>query len=193
MAPNRVRVPALLAASLMLACTSIRTGSKVSPDGVGELQRGVTSQTEVRLRFGPPTSMRMRSDGSSTWRYVYEEIQARDTGTVTRLLCTVGLLIRIPACLLPTLGYRAERITRDELTIRFDDAQVILSYSYLHEEVPVSGVYDPVVRAPGRFPRTGRRSPIGPTRGPGAVPSAIHEASRLPTLARSPLGEPRLF
>ena len=174
MTPNRfcvlpLRILPLVA--LLVACTSVRTGTQVSADVVGEIERGVTTQADVQRSFGDPTSIQIRSDRTSVWRYSYEEVRAQDTGTLTRLLCTVGVLVRIPACLFNAVSYRNAKTTRDELTVRFDEDRLVTSYTYLHEEIPASGVYDPVVTGPGTPGRPGR-SPSR-TRGPITIPVAV--------------------
>ncbi len=157
-------------AVVFVACTSVRMGTKVSRDDLGVLERGVTTQNDVRRTFGEPTSVRVSSDGTLVWRYEYEEVRGHDTGTLARLACAIGRFVRIPACLFQPLSYREEVRTRDQLTVSFGPDRVLAAYAYTHEEMPLSGVYDPAVGAPGS---PGRR-------GPAPIPSTMPVARGAP-------------
>jgi len=158
-------------AAVLVACASVHAGKKVSQDDVSLLERGVTTQRDVRRSFGEPTFSRVDSDGRAVWRYEYEEVKSRDTGTLTRLACSVGVLLRIPACLFQPMSYRSEKTIRDELTVYFDAQSVVASFSYTHEERPLSGVYDPALGIPGGS---------GPGRGQDRIPSTIPIADDAP-------------
>ncbi len=160
-----------------VACTSLKTGRQVSPDTVGELERGVTTQAEVQRAFGTPTFRKVGSEGNSVWRYSYEEVRVKDTGTLTRVLCTFGVLIQVPACIFNGVSYRNGVTTRDELTITFDEELVVASYTYAHEEIPVSGTYDPVLSGPSRNPGPATTLPGGGLPGPRGIPVAKHDRS----------------
>jgi len=154
----------------------MRVGKEVSPDNVGGLERGVTTQADVQRDFGEPTLRSVSSDGTATWRYSYEEVNVKDTGTLTRILCTVGVVVRVPACVFNPVSYRSGVTIRDELTIVFDEDLVVSSYTYVHEEIPVSGTYDPVVAEPSSRPNTPQAPPM---RGGGPMTIPISDERRI--------------
>jgi outer membrane protein assembly factor BamE (lipoprotein component of BamABCDE complex) len=65
----------LLFCLLLAACVS--AGVEVTQNQVASLQKGVTTYSDVVARFGKPTSVMLRSDGSKIVSYVYVHSQAR--------------------------------------------------------------------------------------------------------------------
>jgi outer membrane protein assembly factor BamE (lipoprotein component of BamABCDE complex) len=133
------RVSALLLVLALVSTACSTTGRRFSPDLVPFIERGKSTQQDVRRWFGEPASVRVRGSGVSAWTYMYEERKRGDTRTITRLISWIGGLFG-HFWWMPPFGVSYEVVTRHRLVVFFDEEGVATEYEYSREEVPITQV-----------------------------------------------------
>lgn len=79
---------AALAASTMVLCGCISTGTKVTDDQMMKFQKGVTTESQVIAQLGQPNGTQRASDGTITDTYMY----VHATPDAVDFIPVVGLL-----------------------------------------------------------------------------------------------------
>ncbi len=133
------RVSAILLALALASTACSTTGRRFSPDLVPYIERGKSTQQDVRRWFGQPTSIRIRGSGPTVWTYRYEERTRGDTRTITRLISWIGRLLG-RFWWMPPFGVSYEMVTRHRLVVYFDEEGVVTEYEYTREELPIRQV-----------------------------------------------------
>lgn len=67
----------LLVAVVLSGCAS--AGRKIDQTSVDKLQKGVSTQADVRSAIGSPEQITKDSDGNETWVYIYTRSQVKGT------------------------------------------------------------------------------------------------------------------
>ncbi len=132
------RISALLLVLALVSTGCSTAGRRFSPDLVPYIERGESTQQDVRRWFGEPTSVRVRGSGLSAWTYTYEERKRGDTRTITRLISWIGRLFGgFWSWWMPPFGVSYEVVTRHRLVVFFDEEGIATEYEYSREELPV--------------------------------------------------------
>ena len=130
--------PALAALIVAVACSA--TGHRFDPDSVPKISPRVSTVQDVNRWFGEPTSVQTRGTGGSSWLYLYEEIERRDTRTITKIGRSIASLFGWRT-FFPPVDLAYENRTRHALTVDFDPSGVVRDYTYERTEVPTRRVY----------------------------------------------------
>ena len=123
----------ILLAILLASCAS--RGREFSVDSVPLIQRGVTTQEDVKRLFGEPTTIRARGSGVSAWGYLYEETETADTRMLARVGEWIAALLG-QRVITPPLGVRYENVTTHELQVYFDTEGIVSEYEYKRRQLP---------------------------------------------------------
>lgn len=140
-APRRTALQLATATATALALAACATrGAELSQDHISHIQRGVTTEQEVRDWFGTPISYDVDSGGRERWLYLHEETTRRDTGSITKIAASIASLLggRI---FRPPVDVAYENRVREELEVYFDPRGVVSYYRYAREEIPTRRVY----------------------------------------------------
>jgi len=65
---------------LLAGCYSTKMGDPIDADKVSQIQKGVTTRTQVEAMFGAPMSSSMMGDGRRMLVYNYSEFNGHMTG-----------------------------------------------------------------------------------------------------------------
>lgn len=128
----------LAAGALILACAT--RGARFNVDAVAKIRPGVTTQAEVRRWFGQPVGVRVNASGTTRWRYLYEESERRDTGTLTKIGRSVASVFGLRV-FVPPVDVAWENTTRHELDVLFGPQGVVEDYAYDRRDTPSRRVY----------------------------------------------------
>jgi len=135
--PRCISALVLVLALVATACST--TGQRFSPDLVPYIERGESTQQDVRRWFGEPSSVHVRGSGSSVWTYAYEERKRGDTRAITDLVSWIASLFG-RFWWMPPFGVSYEVVTRHRLVVFFDEEGVATEYEYSREEFPIRRV-----------------------------------------------------
>lgn len=130
----------MLAIALLVLAACATTGSPINEDSVGRIERGVTTEREIRKWFGDPASVRKTGSGHRSWGYRYEEKTRRDTGTLTKIGRSVASIFGARV-FLPPVDVAYENRVRHRLVVYFDQGGTVVNYAYEREELPTKKVY----------------------------------------------------
>jgi hypothetical protein len=147
----RVILVCLLSAT---ACASPQP--KLSRDRVAAVERGVTTQEQIRTWFGEPTGLELAADGSSTWRYEYERSEVARAGRSRTALCTANRLPYLQSLLFWFRVCDEVRVV-EEMVLSFTVNLVVDTFKFARIEFPEANrgiVLGPPIPGPvpGPFP-----------------------------------------
>ncbi len=135
---QRITLAGALALLIVTGCAT--SGTRFDPDSVGRIEPGRTTQAQVKLMFGSPTTVRTRGTGGSEWSYDYREQINRDTGMISRMAVFVARLFGRRAIYSPVnVAYRND--IRHKLRVIFRSDGVVDDYVYERTDQPSKRVY----------------------------------------------------
>ncbi len=65
----------LLSVLIITGCAS--SGTPIRAYDVGSIEKGVTTESDIRLRFGPPQTVALDQDGNRIYGYTYVKASSR--------------------------------------------------------------------------------------------------------------------
>ena len=133
--PQAMRRAAHALCVLLLLAACATRGREFDVDRVPFIERGLSTQEDVRRWFGEPTSVKSRGSGVSAGGYLYEETETRDTRMLTRIGGWIAALLGYPVHV-PPLGARYETRTTHSLQVFFDAEGVVTEYEYTRRQLP---------------------------------------------------------
>lgn len=138
----RRRLAALLGLVLLHALFTgcAQRGSNFAADKIPRIEKGVTTREQVDGWFGRPITVKQRTSGFATYRYLHEENTSHDTGVFTRIGAFVAGFFGYGGYGSP-VNVRYENTVRHELVVLFDPDGVVQSYGYERTEIPSKQIY----------------------------------------------------
>ena len=129
---------AVVGTALLLAC--VTRGGHFNADAVPRIRVDQTTQEQIREWFGEPVGVSIDSSGQTSWRYMYEEVERRDTRTITRIGRSIASIFG-RRVIVPPVDIAYENETRHELNVRFDRDGIVRDYTYDRQTLPTKRVY----------------------------------------------------
>jgi outer membrane protein assembly factor BamE (lipoprotein component of BamABCDE complex) len=132
------RTLAIVGIAVLVAC--VTRGGQFNSDAVPKIRVGETTQAQIRRWFGEPLGVSIDSSGETKWRYMYEEVERRDTRMIARIGRSIASIFG-QRVVVPPVDIAYENETRHELKVRFDEEGIVRDYSYDRQTLPTRRIY----------------------------------------------------
>jgi hypothetical protein len=123
----KTAISAVLIGSILLTgCAgvgNVKMKQETKASASGKIEKGVTTQSQVKQTFGDPYETTYTSNGNQIYKYMYDDASAFNPETVASMIFTLGLV-----------GFKTKG-TRKELTILFDDYEKVKTYNISESKI----------------------------------------------------------
>jgi len=100
-----------------VGCTSATSGTMQSQDKLSQIQKGVTTRSEVETLLGPPTSVTSEPDGTTVMLYVAGEVNTQND---------FSWMIPVAGAFIPQHNSTSQRM--QQITVTLDASNVVTDY-----------------------------------------------------------------